>query len=42
VLEPLVEIASELRHPVYKKTVREMRDALPAGQAVRIAKKSNV
>ena len=42
VLEPLAEIAPEVRHPVFKKTVREMRDALPAGQAVRIAKKSNV
>lgn len=35
VLEPLAEIAPELRHPVFKRTVREMRDALPAGQAVR-------
>ena len=35
VLEPLVEIASEARHPVLKRTVRELRDALPAGQAVR-------
>jgi 2-amino-4-hydroxy-6-hydroxymethyldihydropteridine diphosphokinase len=38
VLEPLVEIASEVRHPVFKKTIREMRDALPAGQAVRTTK----
>lgn len=37
VLEPLVEIAPEVRHPVFKKTVREMRDALPAGQSVRKA-----
>lgn len=35
VLEPLAEIAPEVRHPVLKQTVREMRDALPAGQAVR-------
>lgn len=35
VLEPLVEIAAEVRHPAFKKTIRELRDALPAGQAVR-------
>ncbi len=35
VLEPLVEIAPEARHPVLKRTVREMRDALPPGEAVR-------
>ena len=38
VLEPLAEIAPEVRHPVFKKTVREMRDALPPGQAVRKTK----
>ncbi len=31
VLEPLAEIAPEVRHPVFKRTVREMRDALPVG-----------
>lgn len=31
VLEPLAEIAPELRHPVLKRTMRELRDALPAG-----------
>ena len=35
VLEPLAEIAPEARHPVFKRTVRELRDALPAGQSVR-------
>jgi 2-amino-4-hydroxy-6-hydroxymethyldihydropteridine diphosphokinase len=35
VLEPLAEIAPEARHPVLKRTVRELRDALPAGPAVR-------
>jgi len=35
VLEPLAEIAAEVRHPVLNKTVRELRDALPAGQIVR-------
>ena len=35
VLEPLAEIAPEVRHPIFKRTVRELRDALPPGQAVR-------
>ena len=35
VLEPLSEIASEVQHPVLHRTVRELLDALPAGQAVR-------
>jgi len=35
VLEPLVEIAPEVRHPVFKRTMRQLRDALPTGQTVR-------
>jgi 2-amino-4-hydroxy-6-hydroxymethyldihydropteridine diphosphokinase len=35
VLEPLVEIAPEVRHPVLRKTIRELFDALPAGQVVK-------
>jgi 2-amino-4-hydroxy-6-hydroxymethyldihydropteridine diphosphokinase len=38
VLEPLAEIAGDVRHPVLKKTIRELRDALPMGQAVRRVK----
>ena len=40
VLEPLAEIAPEVRHPVFKRTLSELRDALPPGQAVRKVKKS--
>ena len=35
VLEPLAEIAPEARHPVFKRTVRQLRDALPSGQTVK-------
>jgi 2-amino-4-hydroxy-6-hydroxymethyldihydropteridine diphosphokinase len=35
VLEPLAEIAPEVRHPVFKQSVRELLQALPAGQTVR-------
>lgn len=35
VLEPLAEIAPDARHPVFKRTARELRDALPPGPAVK-------
>jgi 2-amino-4-hydroxy-6-hydroxymethyldihydropteridine diphosphokinase len=35
VLEPLAEIAPEIRHPVLKKTARELLSAMPTGQSVR-------
>jgi 2-amino-4-hydroxy-6-hydroxymethyldihydropteridine diphosphokinase len=35
VLEPMAEIAPEARHPVLKKTIRELLDGLPAGQIAR-------
>ena len=35
VLEPLAEIAPGVSHPRLKKTIHELRDALPPGQAVR-------
>ena len=34
VLEPLAEIAPEVMHPVWKRTVRELLKQLPAGQSV--------
>ncbi|HTC46039.1 MAG TPA: 2-amino-4-hydroxy-6-hydroxymethyldihydropteridine diphosphokinase [Candidatus Aquilonibacter sp.] len=35
VLEPLAEIAPDVHHPTLKKSIRELRDALPEGQTVR-------
>ncbi len=35
VLEPLAEIAPEARHPVFRRTARELRDVLLPGQAVK-------
>jgi len=35
VLEPLAEIAPQVRHPMLNKTARDLLDALPAGQVVR-------
>ena len=35
VLEPLAEIAPDARHPVFKRAIRELRDALPPGQTVK-------
>lgn len=38
VLEPLAEIAPDVRHPVFKRSMRELRDALPkeAGAVKRV------
>lgn len=35
VLQPLAEIAPQAQHPVRKRTIQELLDALPAGQTVR-------
>lgn len=35
VLEPLVEIAPDVRHPIFKKSMRQLCEALPPGQSVR-------
>ncbi len=37
VLEPLAEIAPGARHPVLKRSIRELRDSLSPGQEVRRA-----
>jgi 2-amino-4-hydroxy-6-hydroxymethyldihydropteridine diphosphokinase len=41
VLEPLAEIAPEAVHPSLRKTVQELRDALPkaAGKAVKVSRR---
>ena len=40
VLEPLAEIAPEVRHPIFKRTVREMLQSLPhnVGQVKKLAR----
>ncbi len=35
VLDPLAEIAPDARHPIFKRSIRELREALPAGQTVK-------
>jgi 2-amino-4-hydroxy-6-hydroxymethyldihydropteridine diphosphokinase len=40
VLVPLAEIAPEVRHPIFKRRVRELLEDLPAGQGVRRLKGS--
>ena len=37
VLEPLAEIAPDARHPVLKRSIRELENTLPPGQAVKRA-----
>jgi 2-amino-4-hydroxy-6-hydroxymethyldihydropteridine diphosphokinase len=34
-LEPLAEIAPEVRHPILQRTIQELLGGLPAGQSVR-------
>jgi 2-amino-4-hydroxy-6-hydroxymethyldihydropteridine diphosphokinase len=41
VLEPLAEIAPEVRHPFLKKTAKELLGELPEGQAVRRVSEAN-
>jgi 2-amino-4-hydroxy-6-hydroxymethyldihydropteridine diphosphokinase len=41
VLEPLAEIAPDVRHPVFKHTMRELRDALPPGQQVKLWRRNS-
>jgi 2-amino-4-hydroxy-6-hydroxymethyldihydropteridine diphosphokinase len=35
VLEPVAEIAEDVQHPILKKTIRDLLDDLPPGQATR-------
>ena len=37
VLEPLAELAPDLRHPILRRAVRELRDALPPGGVRKIS-----
>jgi 2-amino-4-hydroxy-6-hydroxymethyldihydropteridine diphosphokinase len=42
VLEPLAEIAPEIQHPLWRKTIRELLAALPDGQSVRRVPRSQL
>ncbi len=42
VLEPLAELAPEVVHPVFQKTIRELLNALPTGQTVRRIPRSSM
>jgi len=38
VLVPLADLAPDLRHPILRFTIREMKDALPATDSVRLVR----
>jgi len=42
VLEPLAQLVPDALHPLLRKTIRQLRDALPPGQAVRRIPKSSI